>query len=237
MDKDHTKYPRLYVDSNLEDTVISNQNQSHYLTNVMRKKTGDSVRIFNGRDGEFLAIIDRINKKSVTLRIEKRLRPQTPQIKRTHLLFSPLKKKRMDFVIEKCTELGVTDFHPVITQHTEVRSLKQERIELQIIEACEQSERVNIPQLHTPVSLSQKITQWDGPTIMSGIERCDAPVLWSLPMKDRSAFLVGPVGGFTQGERDMLMCAPNIQPVSLGDHILRAETASMICLCAAFFSS
>ena len=196
------------------------------------------MRLFNGRAGEFLCVMESANKRSAALRIEKLIRPQTSNNRRIHLFFSPLKKKRMDFVIEKCSELGVTDFHPIVTERTEIRDIKRARVEAQIIEACEQSERLDIPTLHAMTPLSQIITQWDGAPILAGIERYeDAPLLWETKITGDAAFLVGPVGGFTQGEREMLLGSAHIQPVSLGDNILRAETASMICLCAAFFSS
>jgi len=239
MNNEHHKYPRLFVVDDLNDgqIVTLDKNQSHYLTNVMRKKVGDFIRLFNSRDGEFLCAIDTISKKFATLRIDKKLRIYPPHLRRIHLFFAPLKKKRMDFVIEKCSELGVTDFHPIVTERTEVRSLKTERVEAQIIEACEQSERLDIPTLHHITPLATKITQWDETPIYAAIERHDAPPLWDISLPENAAFLIGPVGGFTQAEREMLINAQHIHPVSLGQNILRAETASIICMCAAFFSS
>ena len=241
MSKDHYKYPRLYIESDLNDALLPftlNKNQAHYLVNVMRKKSGDVIRLFNGRDGEYLCHIEGVNKKSATVRIDEKISTQPAQKRNVHLLFSPLKKNRMDFVIEKCTELGVTDFHPILTERTEVRTIKRERIEAQIIEACEQSERLNIPRLHDMQPLPQKITQWNDSTpIMAGIERHDAPLLWEAEITGDAAFLIGPVGGLTQSERDMLINSKTAQPISLGPNILRAETASMVCISAAFFSS
>ena len=94
---------------------------------------------FNGRDGEWLGSLSEISRKSGALTLQSQIRPQPAAAARVHLLFAPLKKNRMDIIIEKCTELGVTDFHPVLTNRTEVRDINEERLRAQIAEAAEQS--------------------------------------------------------------------------------------------------
>lgn len=142
----------------------------------------------------------------------------------------------MDFIIEKATELGVTDFHPLLTDHTEVRKIKTERLEAQIIEAAEQCERINIPALHKMVALST-ITAFPPKDIklLACLERHDG-VFIDQALQDATqsiGFIIGPVGGFSEKENaKMLACEP-ITAISLGSDILRAETASLFCLAKA----
>ena len=225
MSNEHYKTPRLYCAGH-----DLSPDQAHYLQNVLRKKPGDPIRVFDGENGEYLAEISALSKKSGSLTRTEQLREQPQSETAVHLLFAPLKKKRMDQVIEKCTELGVTDFHPILTKRTEVRKLKPERLQAQIIEACEQSERLTVPTLHDLCPLEEKITQWnETPQIFGGLERANAPHLNTISPSPSYAFLIGPVGGFDDNEHEFLSEHPVIQPVSLGTNILRAETASIIC--------
>ena len=232
MNDKHYKYPRLYGEEfQASGASALSSGQVNYLRNVLRLGPGDMIRAFNGRDGEWLAEIVDLSKKGGTVEARENIRQQGGHGRAVHLLFAPLKKKRMDFVIEKCTELGVTDFHPIVTNRTEVRSLKTDRVQAQIIEACEQSERLSVPRLHDVVALDRKIAAWkETAHIIGCVERADAPHLSDLQDQDDMAFLIGPVGGFDDGEREILLQNAKIQPVSLGDQVLRAETASMMCV-------
>jgi 16S rRNA (uracil1498-N3)-methyltransferase len=158
------------------------------------------------------------------------IRPQMVPTRRIHVLFTPLAKDRMDFVIEKCVELGATDLHPILTDHTDIRRLNDDRIHAQIIEAAEQCERLTLPILHDTLDLTKKLSTWpDDCKIFMGVERTPAPLIRALP---RAVFhgrdcgiLVGPAGGFSNTEKEKIPKYPCIQPISLGDHILRADTA------------
>ncbi len=230
MDNEHYKYQRLFINAPLQGEIELSAAHANYLGNVLRKTPGDKIRLFNGIDGEYFARITQISKKSGTLSIEDKIRDQPQTQTRAHLLFAPLKKNRMDFVIEKCTELGITDFHPVITNRTEVREIKRDRLGSQITEACEQSERLTLPKLHDITPLDKKIVQWhETAHILGCIERTEAPPLSTIAPATSCAFLIGPVGGFDEKERELLLSSPKIKPVSLGQNVLRAETASMLC--------
>lgn len=233
MSKNYADAPRLYVEAPLREgqPVTLEAAQTHYLRNVMRLGEGQSVRLFNGRDGEFAALIETLSKKEAVLCPIECLRLQPEQGSSIHLLFAPLKKHRMDQVIEKTVELGVTDLHPVITAHTEVRSLNKERILAQITEAAEQSGRLEVPKLHPIMDLQRKMAVWkDSDKIFWAAESEKDRALPLSQALQASAFLVGPVGGFSQYECEYLASLSFIKPVSLGPRVLRAETAAIYCI-------
>ena len=233
-----TKSPRLYNRQNLSSgaALTIDGASAHYLHNVMRMKAGDALRLFNENDGEFAAIITESHKKSVTLKIgDQRRAPETPK-RRVHLFFAPLKKNRMDFMIEKAVELGVTDFHPILTDHTEVRKLKTERLHSQIIEAAEQCERMNMPTLHDMTPLITLITRPpESIILLACLERHDGEFIDTALTKVKGdvGFIIGPVGGFSEKENTKMLETAALTPISLGSDILRAETASIFCLAKA----
>ncbi len=234
MSDEYFKLPRLYTDQNLTSAgeIKLDIGQAHYLGNVLRRKVGDSARLFNGRDGEWLGTLNEISKKRGLVKLEKQLIAQTENVRRIHLIFTPIKKHRMDWLIEKAVELGVTDFHPILTQNTEVRKIKTERLEQQIFEAAEQCERLSIPMLHDLKKADSLINEGlEDIQILSCLERFNTQ-----PLKDMSidctkdiAFLIGPEGGFTSEEKEQI--AQNTTPVGLGETILRCETAVVKALC------
>jgi 16S rRNA (uracil1498-N3)-methyltransferase len=202
----------------------------HYLKNVMRRQQGDFIRLFNGRHGEWAAKIVTLGRSEAVLEIGICLRPQPVVHRRLHLLFPLLKKNRLDIVIEKSVELGVDFLVPVLTDHTDVRDINQERLVAQIKEAAEQCERLVIPAIHDLRPLASWLHDWPRQIkILAAIERVDLPTLAQAQKKiaptDDIALLIGPVGGFSQSEKDLLLQQDFVIPVSLGDHILRSETA------------
>lgn len=229
MSHDLSKAPRLYVTADLHNgaSIVLADTQTHYLKNVMRMDVGDSIRLFNGHDGEWHASIETFEKKKTVLALVALIRPQPPERRPVHLLFAPIKKPRLEWLIEKAVELGATDLHPVITQHTEMRQINTERTAAQIIEAAEQCERLDIPRLHDIAPLKTKLGAWPKDTpLLVGMERADAPSLRSsIPASGPLAFLVGPEGGFSIEERGWPESLPFLKPVSLGPDILRSETA------------
>lgn len=237
MTDDLSKAPRLYVTPDLSAgaSIVLPDAQAHYLKNVMRSETGDDVRLFNGRDGEWHGRIEALDKKKAVLTLVSQTRPQPETRRAVHLLFAPIKKARLEWLIEKAVELGATDLHPIITNHTEVRDINAERTRAQIIEAAEQCERLDIPQLHDIMSLKSKLAAW--PTdipLLVGLERADAPPLKNaLPAVGPLAFLIGPEGGLSAEEREYPGNLPFLKPVSLGSDILRTETAAAYVLVAA----
>jgi len=232
MDVPQHSLPRLYVSHVLAAglRVAPQDGQSHYLLHVMRLKDGDGVRLFNGVDGEFRAICHVLSKHKLEWECVEKLREQPLAPQALHLLFAPIQKARMDFLIEKAVELGVTAFHPVLTARGQVRKLNTERVEAQIIEAAEQCERLELPVLHEIVDLKRGIVAWrETPVIHWAAERLEMRGDIAAE-KDFSAFLVGPEGGFDAAEIAFLSAQPCIRPISLGARILRAETAVLKCL-------
>lgn len=224
--------PRLYTDQNLKEglAVPLDRKQAHYLGNVLRLQDGASVRLFNGRDGEWLAALETPSKKNLAAAPLQQIKAQPSASSQIHLLFAPIKKHRMDILIEKSVELGVTDLHPVLTDRTEVRKLNTDRLHAQIIESAEQCERLEIPALHPLEKLDQKLARWNkSQKILWGDERGSGTPLHSVSTQDW-AFLIGPVGGFTAEEAGRLRNLPFIQPISLGPQIYRVETAAILCL-------
>jgi 16S rRNA (uracil1498-N3)-methyltransferase len=237
MDAQLHKFPRLLVPNDLSTgtTLILSESHAHYLKTVLRREPGAKIRLFNGRDGEWLAAIEPSGKSSVSAALEEQVKLQPMRARRVHLLFPPLKKDRLDILIEKAVELDVTDFHPIITDRTDVREIKIDRMIAQIIEAAEQCERLNIPTLHPLSKLEKVIAGWrDGP-IFAGLERSDARPL-QLSEKSNCAALIGPAVGWTNSERELLQTNPNIVAVSLGTNILRAETAAIVMLAKLIYS-
>ncbi|MAH05581.1 MAG: 16S rRNA (uracil(1498)-N(3))-methyltransferase [Alphaproteobacteria bacterium] len=224
----HKKLPRLYINAplNADAEIPFEKAQAHYLHNVLRQNIGDKLRVFNGRDGEWLCRIDDINKKSGSARAEECLHPQPSKPIGITLLCAPIKKHRMDFMIEKAVELGANGIHPVLTQNTEIRKINEERINQQIIEATEQCERLDLPQLKPLAPLNKALGAYTH--IYAAIERAkDIPHIGEIPPTDGAALLIGPEGGFTAEECDILRSSQNVIPVSLGQQILRAETAAL----------
>jgi 16S rRNA (uracil1498-N3)-methyltransferase len=223
-----TKSPRLYTPLSLksEQSITLSQEQAHYLKNVLRKNVGDGIRLFNGIDGEWHCRLENVGKKSAEALPESQIRPQAHQTRRIHAFFAPIKKQRMDILIEKAVELGVTDLHPMLTQNTEIRKLNEERIRAQIIEASEQCERLDVPSLYPLEDMIKAISHYKNP-IFAALERGEHPNARDIltEMQNNIAILTGPEGGFTSDEINQLTNTDFIRPVSLGENILRTETA------------
>lgn len=188
--------------------------------------------MFNGRDGEWLGVILALNKKDATIRIESNLRLQSIEKKQVSLYFAPIKKVRLSIMIEKATEIGVSDFYPVITARTENRKLNTGRMESQIIEAAEQSERLSVPRLHAVQPVDRILQQTNSTPLFACVERADLPLpsISTFDFSCDAGFLIGPEGGFTPDELRAIAQAPHVKAISLGENILRAETAAILCL-------
>jgi 16S rRNA (uracil1498-N3)-methyltransferase len=218
--------PRLWIDGPIDGEVPLNRDQAHYLGTVLRKQEGDHVRLFNGRDGEWSAIVTSASRKAMQLKGVECLREQTavPDIR---LLFAPLKRQRTATIIEKATELGVRTLQPILTERTQYPKMNLERARSQAIEAAEQTERLDIPDILAPVALTDILNE-TRPLIFAD-EAGDAlpvmdEIMHRVPPID---LLIGPEGGFTTAERDQLRARPAVSPVHLGPRILRADTAAI----------
>ena len=230
---DVIKLPRLYVDLELSPgaPLAFSDDQSHYLRSVLRLSPGDNVRVFNGRDGEYLCAMAEITKKGAFATATSQILPQPAPETPLHLYFAPIKKARMDMLVEKAVELGATHLHPVITQNTEIRQINEDRLRAQIIEAAEQCERLTIPALSPATPLNRLAA--DVP-LYACLERADAaPHLAAALKPGPCALLIGPEGGFTTEEMAHIKGLAGTIPVTLGPRTLRAETAAIAALTTA----
>ena len=229
MEQDHTKAPRLFLDTDLSQNgdIELNKDQSHYLLNVMRKEDGDVIRVFNGSYGEFSGLIQKQSKKSCVITSLNLIKDQPAPSQEIHLHFAPIKKDRMAFMIEKAVELGVTDLHPIITEHTQNGKINTDKIKKYIIEASEQCERMNVSTLH-PAQRFMDSPPADNSYV--ALERENAKLFTPQPSKNPIHIFIGPEGGWSNDERRHINAAPQFTPVSLGDNILRAETAAIFML-------
>lgn len=220
-----TRTPRLFTGATLHAGALAEgtQAQAHYLLHVMRHAAGDTIRLFNGSDGEWSAKIEAGRRDRVTFRVGARLRPQTPEPD-CWLLFSPLKRDATDLIVQKATELGASALLPIFCERTNAARFNAERALAIATEAAEQSERLTIPRIAEPARLADTLGAWPrGRPLAAALERAPA-----LPMPaGEGALLIGPEGGFTPGELDVMHATPFIHPVSLGPRILRAETAAL----------
>jgi 16S rRNA (uracil1498-N3)-methyltransferase len=216
---------RLYVAAALDagGSIAATAGQAHYLGHVMRRRPGDGILLFNGRDGEFDARIEGIRRDGASLRVGQRTRVQMPEPD-LWLAFAPLKRDATDLVVQKATELGVAALHPVLTERGNTQRMNADRLAAIAIEAAEQSERLTVPVLHPPRPLAALLSHWPARRrLFAAIERSDAPP--PAPAGGPRALLVGPEGGFTAAELEALRARPFVTSVSLGPRILRADTA------------
>ena len=219
--------PRLFIDQPLDEGIalVLDGPQANYLANVMRLKAGDPVRLFDDRTGEWLATVADAAKRTITLAVQGRLgaREIVPDL---WLLFAPIKKGRIDWLIEKATELGVARLQPVITQRTIVDRLNLDRLRAHMIEAAEQCDRTALPLLDEPVKLAALLRTWDADRALIFADETGGAPLAQVAKPGPAAILVGPEGGFTDEERAAIGRVAVACPVGLGPRILRADTAA-----------
>lgn len=224
---------RLYVTDALSagGSVALADDQAHYLRHVLRLEAGQAVALFNGRDGEWRAVITEAGKKACRLSIETQLRPQE-QVADVWLCFAPIKQGRIEMIIEKATELGAGRLLPVITRRVQMQKVNAERLTAHAREAAEQCERLDVPEVAEAVTLEKLLASWPQERcLFVCAERSDAPALIAAAEGNGPcALLVGPEGGFAPEELERLKSLPQVVPVSLGSRILRAETAAIAAL-------
>jgi len=225
---------RLYVDAPLAAgaEVALDGAKTHYLANVMRFKAGDRLAIFNGRDGEWRASIAEMRRNTCTLVAEIETRPQQAAAGPL-LLFAPIKPTRTALLIEKACELGVSEFQPVSTQYSQVKRIKLERYRAHAIEAAEQCGRLEVPPIRPLTPLAEVLNDWQpARRLLFCDETGGPPALDALAAAPPApwAILVGPEGGFSPPERELIKSRPFSLAVSLGPRTLRSETAAIAAL-------
>lgn len=228
---------RLFVESDLGagGVVAATPEQANYLGNVLRLKEGDPVLLFNGRDGEWRAVLSARSKRSLALTVEVQTRPQAggPDI---DYLFAPLKRSRLDYMVQKATEMGVARLRPVITRRTIAERVNVDRLEANAIEAAEQCGILRVPTVAQPEKLGVILAGWDPHRTLVFCDE-DAEVTSPLAALGEPsgsppslALLIGPEGGFAPEERAALLAVPGVVRLSLGPRILRADTAAVAAL-------
>ena len=226
---------RLYSDAPLAAGagVELDSDQGHYLRHVLRLQRGAAVALFNPRDGEWRAAVDGFTKDRCRLVVESLRRSAEAPAAELSLLFAPIKRARLETLIEKATELGVTRLLPVLTRHTDIGRVNLERLAAIAREAAEQCERLSLPEIAQPQPLHQVLADWPGTPLLvcaeSGPTRPLAAVAAALP-PGPVAFLIGPEGGFATSELDELARHPFVAHIGLGPRVLRAETAALAAL-------
>ncbi|HYW16091.1 MAG TPA: 16S rRNA (uracil(1498)-N(3))-methyltransferase [Allosphingosinicella sp.] len=218
--------PRLFVEQPLaEGAALTLEGApANYLGNVLRLGPGAQVKLFDDRSGEWLAEISDVGKKRVTLTVTRHLRLREP-VPDLWLLFAPIKRGRIDWLVEKATELGAARLVPVITRRTIVERLNLDRLRAHIVEAAEQCERTALPELAEPRKLGALLAAWPAGRILYFADENGGVPMTAEP--GPAAILIGPEGGFTDEERTSIRGLPQARPVSLGPRILRADTAAL----------
>lgn len=205
------------------------RDQAHYLFAVMRLAPGDTLAVFNGRDGEFRTSVTDANKRGGLLRAEERTRPLElpPDL---WLLFAPIKKARTDFIVEKATELGAARILPVQTDFTNSERIRRDRLQAHAIEAAEQCGATHVPEVADLRKLDAMLADWptDRRLIFCDEASAGANLTLAAAMPGIGwAILIGPEGGFSPAERDRLIGLPCVTRISLGPRILRTDTAAV----------
>ena len=220
---------RLFFSESLSLNFASklNMSQSHYLAKVMRIKVGECFSLFN-HTGEWQAKIDKISKGIVEFVVTKHLRSQENS-KEVWLAFSPIKSNYFNFMIQKSTELGITKFLPIIFDRTIVRKINKQRLEKVIIEAAEQSNRINVPKIEKPQNLKSFLSKNKSKMnliftdLNSENKKLDLNKLINKPI----CIIIGPEGDFSENEREEILFYEGVNSIKINENILRSETAAI----------
>jgi len=227
--------PRLFLDTSIQERDILGLGpaQANYLLNVLRKAPGDFVLVFNGRNGEWLAVLEPAGRRDAVLRVDTQMRPQ-PEAPDLHYLFAPLKQARLDYMVQKAVEMGAGRLRPAITQRTQVHRLNLDRMRANAVEAAEQCGILSIPEIDEPRPLAAILDSWDPARRLifcdEAADKADPVAALAGVPKGPLAVLVGPEGGFSAAERADLRARPFVTVIPLGPRILRADTAAVAAL-------
>jgi 16S rRNA (uracil1498-N3)-methyltransferase len=216
---------RLFFSESLSLNLTAklDKSQSHYVSKVMRIKKSEVFSLFNS-SGEWEAKIIDISKNIVEFNITKQLR-QKKSPKELWLVFSPIKSNYFNFMIQKATELGVTKFLPIIFDRTIVRKVNKERLEKVIIEATEQSNRINIPTIKEPQSLDSFLNNNKTDLIFTDLNTTNKKIDLNQLTSNPTCVIIGPEGDFSEEEREQILKYKGVQPIKINENILRSETA------------
>ena len=216
---------RLFFSESLSLNLTAklDKSQSHYVSKVMRIKKSEVFSLFNS-SGEWEAIILDISKNIVEFNVTKQLR-QKENSKELWLAFSPIKSNYFNFMIQKATELGVTKFLPIIFDRTIVRKVNKERLEKVIVEATEQSNRINIPTIEEPQSLDSFLNNNKTDLIFTDLNTTNKKIDLNQLTSNPTCVIIGPEGDFSEEEKEQILNYKGVQPIKINENILRSETA------------
>ncbi|MBA4335443.1 MAG: 16S rRNA (uracil(1498)-N(3))-methyltransferase [Methylobacterium sp.] len=226
---------RLFLEPALTDgaRLPLEREQANYLLSVLRMKQDDTVLVFNGRDGEWLAAISVEGRKQASLTLVRQTRPQ-PAAPDLHYLFAPLKHARLDYMAQKAVEMGAGVIQPVLTRRTQVSRLNLDRMRANAVEAAEQCGILSLPEIRAERPLEAALEALEPERLLVF---CDEAMAQASPVAALAqaqpgplAVLIGPEGGFDEGERQRILARPGTLPISLGPRILRADTAAVAAL-------
>ena len=209
------------LSANLTDKL--DKSQSHYLTKVMRVKENEVFSVFN-KGGEWQAKILSISKNIVEFKTTKQLR-QKENVNELWLAFSPIKSNYQNFMIQKATELGVTKFLPIIFDRTVVRKINTHRLKKIVIEACEQSNRLNVPLIEEPQNLKNFLNSNSMNLIFTDLNSNNKKIDTSKFSNKPICIIIGPEGDFSEAEREQILNFEGVQALKISENILRSETA------------
>ena len=226
---------RLFIADDLGEgrRVPLSREQANYLLNVLRLGSGAAIRIFNGRDGEWAATIAPTGRRDAALDVARRLRPQVggPDV---DYLFAPLKRARLDYMVQKATELGVARLRPVLTRFTAAERINLERMSANVVEAAEQCGILRLPEVLAPEKLTTLVHTWDPARRLifcdEGAAAADPIAVLAAVRPGPLAVLIGPEGGFADDERALLTSRDWTVRMALGPRIMRADTAAVAAL-------
>ena len=216
---------RLFFSNSISINMIDklDKSQSHYLTKVMRVKQNEVFSLFN-KEGEWEAKILGISKSIVEFKTTKQLR-QKENTKELWLAFSPIKSNYQNFMIQKATELGVTKFLPIIFDRTVVRKINNERLKKIVIEASEQSNRLNVPEIEKAQNLKNFLNSNSMDLIFTDLNSDNKKIDKSKLTDKPICIIIGPEGDFSEAEREEILSFSGVQAIKINENILRSETA------------
>ena len=220
---------RLFFPESLSLKLSSklDKSQSHYINKVMRIKANETFSLFNN-NGEWEAKINGISKGIVEFTITKHLRSQENS-KEIWLAFSPIKSNYFNFMIQKSTELGITKFLPIIFDRTIVRKINKQRLEKIIIEATEQSNRINIPKIEKPQNLKSFLSKYKSTMnlIFTDLNSKNKKLELNKLSNNPICIIIGPEGDFSETEREAILSYKGVSSIKINENILRSETAAI----------
>ena len=233
-----SNYKRLYINQslNLKDHITFANKHYHYIKNVLRINKNEYLSLFNGKQGEWLAKIEKIEKKIIFLSVEKKIKDQKNSSD-IWLLLSIIKKDRLNILVQKATELGVKKIIPIQTERVNIKNININNLRKNAIEASQQSGRLDIPEIDDSKKLDDIIHLWSSDRCIIYCDESSFKAegiiekLYKIKSKYRKwSVIIGPEGGFSSKERKKIMSLKNAHRVTLGNRILRSDTASTVAL-------